>query len=169
MRAFGARNTYLSVSCYHHGGGESVVSEVTIYHNPNCGTSRNVLGLIRNAGIEPTIIEYLKAPPDRQTLLGLLKRMEIRVRELLRRKGSPYDELGLDDPKWTDDQLIDTMLANPILINRPIVVTPLGVKLCRPSEIVLEILPAPQRGAFTKEDGERVVDDQGRPTRGPNR
>jgi arsenate reductase (glutaredoxin) len=99
----------------------------------------------------------------------LLKRMGIRVRELLRRKGSPYDELGLDDPKWTDDQLIDTMLANPILINRPIVVTPLGVKLCRPSEIVLEILPAPQRGAFTKEDGERVVDDQGRPTRGPNR
>ena len=95
--------------------------------------------------------------------------MGFRVRELLRRKGSPYDELGLDDPQWTDDQLIDTMLANPILINRPIVVTPLGVKLCRPSEIVLEILPAPQRGAFTKEDGERVVDDQGRPTRGPNR
>jgi arsenate reductase (glutaredoxin) len=146
------------------------LSEVTIYHNPNCGTSRNVLGLIRNAGIEPTIIEYLKAPPDRQTLLGLIKRMGIRVRELLRRKGSPYspyDELGLDDPKWTDDQLIDAMLANPILINRPIVVTPLGVKLCRPSEIVLEILPAPQRSAFTKEDGERVVDDQGGPTRGP--
>ena len=106
-----ARNTYLSVSCYHLGGGESVVCKVTIYRNPNCGTSRNVLGLIRNAGIEPTVIEYLKAPPDRQTLLGLLKRMEIRVRELLRRKGSPYDELGLDDPKWTDDQLIDTMIA----------------------------------------------------------
>ena len=121
--------------------------EVTIYHNPNCGTSRNVLDLIRNAGIEPTIIEYLKAPPDRQTLLGLIKRMGIRVRELLRRKGSPYDELGLDDPKLTDDQLIDAMLANPSLINRPIVVTPLGVKLCRPSEIVLEILPRPQRGA----------------------
>ena len=143
--------------------------EVTIYHNPNCGTSRNVLGLIRNAGIEPTIIEYLKAPPDRQTLLGLIDRMGIRVRELLRRKGTPYDELRLDDPKWTDNQLIDAMLANPILINRPIVETPLGVKLCRPSEIVLEILPAPQRGAFTKEDGERVVDDQGRPTRGPKR
>ena len=123
------------------------MSEVTIYHNPNCGTSRNVLDLIRNAGIEPTIIEYLKAPPDRQTLLGLIKRMGIRVRDLLRRKGTPYDELGLDDPKWTDDQLIDAMLANPILINRPIVVTPLGVKLCRPSEIVLDMLPAPQRGA----------------------
>jgi arsenate reductase len=106
----------------------------------------NVLGLIRNAAIEPTIIEYLKAPSDRQTLLGLIKRMGIRVRELLRRKGSPYDELGLDDPK-TDDQLIDAMLANPILINRPIVVTPLGVKLCRPSEMVLEILPTPRRGA----------------------
>ena len=145
------------------------MSEVTIYHNPNCGTSRNVLGLIRNAGIEPTIIEYLKAPPDRQTLLGLIERMGIGVRELLRRKGTPYDELRLDDPKWTDNQLIDAMLANPILINRPIVETPLGVKLCRPSEIVLEILPAPQRGAFTKEDGERVVDDQGRPTRGPKR
>ena len=137
------------------------MSEVTIYHNPNCGTSRNVLGLIRNAGLEPTVIEYLKTPPDRQTLLGLIERMGIRVRELLRRKGTPYDELGLDDPKWTDDQLIDAMLANPILINRPIVVTTLGVKLCRPSEVVLEILPTPQRGAFAKEDGERVVDDQG--------
>jgi arsenate reductase (glutaredoxin) len=123
------------------------VSEVTIYHNPNCGTSRNVLGLIRNADIEPTIIEYLKTPPDRKTLLGLIKRMDIRVRELLRRKGTPYDELGLDDPKWTDDQLIAAMLADPILINRPIVVTPLGVRLCRPSEIVLEILPARQRSA----------------------
>jgi arsenate reductase (glutaredoxin) len=145
------------------------VSEVIIYHNPNCGTSRNVLGLIRNAGIEPTIIEYLKAPPDRKTLLDLIARMGIRVRELLRRKASPYDELGFDDPKWTDDQLIDAMIASPILINRPIVVTPLGVKLCRPSETVLDILPEPQRGAFTKEDGERVVDDQERPTRGPNR
>jgi len=126
------------------------VSEVTIYHNPNCGTSRNVLGLIRNAGIEPTIIEYLKAPPDRKTLLDLIARMGIRVRELLRRKGSPYDELGLDDPKWTDDQLIDAMLANPILINRPIVLTSFGVKLCRPSETVLEILPAPQRGLYKR-------------------
>jgi arsenate reductase len=163
------QNTYLSVNRYHVGVGGSVVSEVTIYHNPNCGTSRNVLGLIRNAGIEPTIIEYLKAPPTRETLLGLIKRMGIRVRELLRRKGTPYDELGLDDPKWTDDQLVDAMLANPILINRPIVVTPLGVRLCRPSGMVLEILPAPQRGAFTKEDGEKVVHDQGRPTHGPNR
>jgi arsenate reductase len=144
------------------------LSEVTIYHNPDCGTSRNVLGLIRNAGIEPTVIEYLKAPPDRQTLLGLIERMGIRVRELLRSKGTPYDELRLGDPKWTDDQLIDAMLANPILINRPIVVTPLGVKLCRPSEIVLEILLAPQRGAFTKEDGERVVDDQGTANAGAN-
>jgi arsenate reductase len=141
------------------------VSELTIYHNPNCGTSRNVLGLIRNAGIEPTIIEYLKAPPDRKTLLDLIKRMGIRVRELLRRKGTPYDELGLDDPKWTDDQLIDAMLTNPILINRPIVVTRLGVKLCRPSEIVLEILPAPQHGAFTTEDGERVASARAKPMR----
>jgi arsenate reductase len=122
------------------------LSEITIYHNPGCGTSRNVLGLIRNAGIEPTIIEYLKVPPDRKTLLGLIKRMGIQVRELLRRKGTPYDELGLDDLKFNDDQLIDFMLANPILINRPIVVTPLGVRLCRPSELVLDILPAPQRG-----------------------
>jgi arsenate reductase (glutaredoxin) len=143
------------------------LSEVTIYHNPDCGTSRNVLGLIRNAGIEPTVIEYVKSPPDRQTLLSLIKRMGIGVREILRRKGTPYDELGLDDPKLTDDQLIDAMLANPILINRPIVVTSLGVKLCRPSETVLNILPAPQRGGFTKEGGERVVDDQGRPTQGP--
>ena len=102
------------------------MSEVTIYHNPHCGTSRYVLGLIRNAGLEPTVIEYLKTPPDRQTLVGLIERMGIRVRELLRRKGTPYDELGLDDPKWTDDQLIDAMLANPILVNRPIVVTPLA-------------------------------------------
>jgi arsenate reductase len=123
--------------------GERLVSEVIIYHNPNCGTSRNVLGLIRKAGIEPTIIEYLKAPPDRQTLLGLIKRMGIRVRDPLRRKGTPYNELGLDDPKWTNDQLINAMLANPILINRPVVVTPFGVKLCRPSEIVLDMLPTP--------------------------
>jgi arsenate reductase (glutaredoxin) len=126
------------------------LSKVTIYHNPDCGTSRNVLGLIRNAGIEPTIIEYLKSPPDRQTLLGLIKRMGTGVRELLRRKGTPYDELGLDDPKLTDDQLIDAMLANPILINRPIVVTSLGVKLCRPSETVLNILPAPQAASSQK-------------------
>jgi len=126
------------------------LGKVTIYHNPDCGTSRNVLGLIRNAGIEPTVIEYLKSPPDRQTLLGLIKRMGTGVRELLRRKGTPYDELGLDDPKLTDDQLIDAMLANPILINRPIVVTSLGVKLCRPSETVLNILPAPQAASSQK-------------------
>jgi arsenate reductase (glutaredoxin) len=120
------------------------LSEVTIYHNPDCGTSRNVLGLIRKAGIEPTIIEYLKSPPDRQTLLSLINRMGIRVRELLRQTGTPYDELGLDDPNLTDEQLIDAMLANPILINRPVVVTPLGVKLCRPPETVLNILPPPQ-------------------------
>ena len=114
------------------------------------GPESSAFGLIRNAGIEPTIIEYLKSPPDRQTLLGLINRMGIRVRELLRQKGTPYDELGLDDPKLTDDQLIDAMLANPILINRPIVVTPLGVKLCRPSETVLNILPAPQAASSQK-------------------
>lgn len=138
------------------------MSAVTIYHNPACGTSRNTLGLIRNAGIEPTIIEYLKTPPDRATLIDLIGRMGIAVRDLLRRNGTPYDALGLDDPRWRDDQLVDLMLEHPILINRPIVVTPLGVKLCRPSQRVLDILPAPQRGAFTKEDGERVIDERGR-------
>jgi len=138
------------------------MSLVTIYHNPACGTSRNVLGLIRNADIEPTVIEYLKTPPSRAELVDLIQRMGITVRDLLRRKGTPYDELGLDDPKWTDDQLIDLMLQHPILINRPIVVTPLGVKLSRPSETVLDILPAPQKGAFVKEDGERIINEQGR-------
>ena len=114
---------------------------VTIYHNPNCGISRNTLGLIRNAGIEPHIIEYLKTPPDRATLLDLLERMRLRPRELLREKGTPYAELRLDEPHWTDEQLIEQMLAHPILINRPIVVTPWGVKLCRPAERVLDILP----------------------------
>jgi arsenate reductase len=135
---------------------------VTIYHNPACGTSRNVLALIRNAGIEPTIIEYLKTPPDRATLVDLLERMDMRPRELLREKGTPYAELGLGAEHWTDEQLIDQMLAHPILINRPIVVTPWGVKLCRPSERVLDILPLPQKGPFAKEDGERVVNDSGR-------
>jgi arsenate reductase (glutaredoxin) len=130
---------------------------VTIYHNPACGTSRNTLGLIRNSGVEPEVIEYLKAPPSRAELVDLIARMDVPVRDLLRRKGTPYDELGLDDPKWTDNQLVDLMLAHPILINRPIVVTPLGVKLCRPSEAVLGILPDPQRGPFAKEDGEAVV------------
>ncbi len=132
-----------------------------IYHNPACGTSRNVLGLIRNSGEEPVIIEYLKTPPSRDELVNLITRMGIPVRDLLRRKGTPYDELKLDDPALTDDQLIDAMMAHPILINRPIVVTPRGVKLCRPSEAVLDILANPQHGAFAKEDGEAVVNSQG--------
>ena len=139
---------------------------ITIYHNPDCGTSRNVLGLIRNSGEEPRVIEYLKTPPDRATLVGLIAAMGIPVRSLLRVKGTPYHELGLDDPRWSDDDLIDLMLAHPILINRPIVITPLGTRLCRPSETVLDLLPQPQRGRFAKEDGELVVDDQGRRVHG---
>jgi arsenate reductase len=138
---------------------------VTIYHNPACGTSRNVIALIRNAGIEPTIIEYLKRPPDRATLTDLLRRMQISPRALLREKGTPYAALGLAAPHWTDDQLIDQMLAHPTLINRPIVITPWGVKLCRPSEAVLDILPLPQRGPFSKEDGELVIDADGQRVR----
>lgn len=134
---------------------------VTIYHNPACGTSRNVLGLIRNSDEEPRIIEYLKTPPSRSELVDLIARMQVPVRALLRRKGTPYDALGLDDPVLTDDQLMDAMIKHPVLINRPIVVTPRGVKLCRPSEVVLDILPGPQRGAFIKEDGESVVDTRG--------
>lgn len=134
---------------------------ITIYHNPQCGTSRNVLALIRNSGEEPRVIEYLKTPPSRDELVSLIHRMGVSVRDVLRRKGTPYDELRLDDPKWTDDQLIDFMMQHPTLINRPIVVTPLGVKLCRPSEAVLDILPNPQKGAFSKEDGEPVVDAAG--------
>jgi arsenate reductase (glutaredoxin) len=126
---------------------------VTIYHNPACGTSRNTLAMIRQSGEEPVIVEYLKTPPDRATLRDLVRRMDITPRELLRRKGTPYDELGLADPKWSDDELIGFMLEHPILINRPIVVTPRGVRLCRPSEAVLEILPNPDIGIFTKEDG----------------
>ncbi len=137
------------------------MTEVTIYHNPACGTSRNVLGLIRNSGVEPRIVEYLKTPPSRGELADLIRRMGVPVRDVLRRKGTPYDELGLDDPSLTDDRLLDAMVAHPVLINRPIVVTPLGVRLCRPSEAVLDILPGPQRGAFAKEDGERVVDEHG--------
>jgi arsenate reductase len=136
--------------------------DVIIYHNPACGTSRNTLGLIRNAGIEPHVIAYLDSPPTRAKLAELIERMGIGPRDLLRRKGTPYDELGLDDPKFTDDALIDLMIAHPILINRPIVVTDKGVRLCRPSEEVLDILPAPQRGEFRKEDGERIVDESGR-------
>ncbi|MBV2181536.1 MAG: arsenate reductase (glutaredoxin) [Castellaniella sp.] len=138
------------------------MSDITIYHNPACGTSRNVLAMIRNSGEEPVVIEYLKTPPDRATLTALVAAMDMPVRALLREKGTPYAELGLADPKWTDDQLIGFMLEHPILINRPIVVTPLGTRLCRPSEIVLEILPQPQRGAFSKEDGEPVVGPEGR-------
>lgn len=134
----------------------------TIYHNPACGTSRNVLGLIRNTGEEPYIIEYLKTPPSRDVLVSLIGLMGISVRDLLRRKGTPYDELNLDNAALTDGELIDAMLAHPILINRPIVVTPLGVALCRPSEAVLDILPGPQRGPFIKEDGEAVIDASGR-------
>ncbi|HEY9553754.1 arsenate reductase (glutaredoxin) [Allosphingosinicella sp.] len=135
---------------------------VTIYHNPACGTSRNTLGLIRNAGIEPTVIEYLEEPPSRSELVSLIDRMGISPRELLRQKGTPYAELGLDNQDLTEDQLIDAMMEHPILINRPVVVTSLGVKLCRPSEEVLDILPQPQRGAFRKEDGELIVDESGR-------
>ncbi len=138
------------------------MSTVTIYHNPDCGTSRNVLALIRNSGEEPTVIEYLKTPPDRATLMVLIAAMGVSARAVLREKGTPCAELGLGDPQWGDDRLIDFMLQHPILINRPIVVTPLGTRLCRPSEAVLDILPQPQRGAFRKEDGEAVVDAEGR-------
>lgn len=138
------------------------MSEITIYHNPRCGTSRNVLAMIRNAGIEPEVVLYLETPPERATLIELIRASGLTVREALRRKGTPYDELGLDDPKWSDEDLLGFMLVHPILINRPFVVTPLGTKLCRPSELVLDILPQPQQGAFAKEDGEAVVDEKGR-------
>ena len=137
------------------------MTNITIYHNPACGTSRNTLELIRNAGVEPTVIEYLKTPPDKNTVLALLEQMNIRPRELLREKGTPYAELGLSDAHWTDEELIDLMLRYPILINRPIVVTPWGVKLCRPAETVLDILPLPQKGPFAKEDGALLIDAQG--------
>jgi arsenate reductase len=135
--------------------------DVVIYHNPDCGTSRNTLAMIRNAGIEPHVIEYLKTPPSRAMLKQLIARMGISVRALLREKGTPYAELGLGDPNLTDEQLLDAMQAHPVLMNRPIVVTPTAVRLCRPSEEVLGLLP-PQRGEFVKEDGERVVDEHGR-------
>ena len=132
--------------------------DVVIYHNPDCGTSRNALAMIRNAGIEPHVVEYLKTPPARALLVQLIERAGLTPRTLLREKGTPYAELGLGDAALTDDQLVDAMMAHPILINRPLVVTSLGVRLCRPSEAVLDILPAPQHAAFTKEDGEAVVD-----------
>ncbi|WP_047708438.1 arsenate reductase (glutaredoxin) [Plesiomonas sp. ZOR0011] len=137
-------------------------SSVTIYHNPECGTSRNTLALIRNSGIEPEVILYLQTPPDRVTLQQLIQAMGISVRALLRQNVAPYAELGLAEDKFSDEQLLDAMLAHPILINRPIVVTPIGTRLCRPSEVVLDILPQAQRGAFSKEDGEQVVDAQGK-------
>jgi len=134
---------------------------ITIYHNPKCGTSRNTLAMIREAGEETTVIEYLKTPPSRDELVDLIKRMGISVRDLLRQKGTPYDELGLSDDKWSDDQLIDFMMEHPILINRPIVITDKGVALCRPSEKVLELLPEGSVGTFTKEDGQVVNGEAG--------
>jgi len=139
----------------------SEAMDVVIYHNPACGTSRNTLAMIRNAGIEPHVIEYLKTPPFREMLVQLIGRMGVSARALLREKDTPYADLGLGDPDLTNDQLLDAMLAHPVLINRPIVVSPKGVRLCRPSEAVLDLLP-PQQGAFVKEDGERVIDAHGR-------
>jgi len=134
--------------------------DIVIYHNPACGTSRNTLAMIRNAGIEPHVVEYLKTPPSRDLLVQLIRRMGIAPRALLREKGTPYADLGLDEPALSDAALIDAMMEHPILINRPIVVSPQGVRLCRPSEAVLELLPA-QQAAFSKEDGEQVVDEHG--------
>ncbi|MGP6487604.1 MULTISPECIES: glutaredoxin-dependent arsenate reductase [Erwiniaceae] len=138
------------------------MSNITIYHNPACGTSRNTLEMIRNSGTEPTIIYYLDTPPTREELTWLISEMGISVRALLRRNVEPYEQLGLDEDKFSDAQLIDFMLQHPILINRPVVVSPLGTRLCRPSEIVLDILPEGQKGSFTKEDGEKVTDEAGR-------
>ena len=138
------------------------MTDVFLFHNPRCGTSRNVLAMIRNAGIEPIIIEYLHHPPARERLLAMIEATGQPARALLREKGTPYHELGLDDAAKTDEELIDAMLAHPILINRPLVVTPLGTRLCRPSEVVLDLLPQAQRGAFIKEDGEQVIDAEGR-------
>lgn len=136
-------------------------ADVVIYHNPDCGTSRNTLAMIRNTGLEPHVIEYLKTPPTRSLLTQLITRAGLTPRALLRDKGTPYAALGLDDPSLTDESLLDAMMAHPILIDRPLVVTPVGVRLCRPSEVVLDILPQPRRRALAREDGERVVDDQG--------
>ena len=137
------------------------MSDITIFHNPDCGTSRDVLALIRHAGVEPNVIEYLKTPPSTAEIRSLLAAMGMTVRELLREKGTPYAELGLGDTSLSDDALVDAMMTHPILINRPIVVSPLGVKLCRPSEAVLDLLPGDQRGAFAKDDGQQVVDASG--------
>ena len=137
------------------------MTEVTIYHNPECGTSRNTLALIRNAGVEPTVIEYLKTPPARAVLIDLIAEAGLKVRDAIRIKGTPYHELGLDDPTLSDDDLLDAMLAHPMLINRPFVVTPWGVRLSRPSEVVLDILPLPQKGHFAKEDGVTIINAAG--------
>lgn len=137
------------------------MSPVTIYHNPACGTSRNTLGLIRNAGIEPVVVEYLQNPPGREQLAAMIRSAGLTVRAALRQKGTPYGELGLGNESLAEDELLDAMLRHPILINRPFVVTELGTRLCRPSEMVLDILPSPQLGPFTKEDGEVVVDERG--------
>ena len=137
------------------------MSSCTIYHNPACGTSRNVLALIRNTGVEPDVIDYVKTPPTRETLVTLIAQMAVPVRDMMRRKEALYDELALDNPALSDDALVDAMRSHPILMNRPIVVTPLGTRLCRPSEAVLNILPLPQRAAFSKEDGEVLVNEQG--------
>jgi arsenate reductase len=134
----------------------------TIYHNPDCSTSRNTLAMIQNAGIEPTVIEYLMNPPSRDQLVKMIAEAGLTVRQAIRKKGTPYAELGLDNPDLTDDQLLDAMLKDPILINRPFVITPLGTRLARPSEVVLEILPGTHKGAFTKEDGEKVLDSEGK-------
>jgi arsenate reductase len=136
--------------------------EIRIYHNPGCGTSRNTLALIRNSGVEPEVIDYLKTPPGREELRDMIAKAGLTVREAIREKNTPYAELGLDNPGLTDDALLDAMVAHPILINRPFVVTPRGVRLCRPSEVVLELLPLPQQGPFAKEDGEVVIDSDGR-------
>ena len=137
------------------------MTDIVIYHNPDCGTSRNTLAMIRNSGIEPHVVEYLKTPPSRSMLEQLIERAGISPRALLRQKGTPYAELGIDDDSLADTALVDAMMTHPVLINRPLVVSPLGVKLCRPSEAVLDLLPAQQRGAFTKEDGQKVVDADG--------
>jgi arsenate reductase len=137
------------------------VTDIIIYHNPECGTSRNTLAMIRNAGIEPHVVEYLKTPPSRALLVELIDRARIAPRDLLREKGTPYAELGLGNTSLSDDALVDAMMAHPVLINRPLVVSPLGVKLCRPSEAILDLLPEAQQGAFAKEDGEQVVDASG--------
>jgi arsenate reductase len=138
------------------------MTDITIYHNPACGTSRNTLAMIRNCGVEPKVVFYLETPPTRDELVQLIKAMGISARDLLRKKGTPHDELGLDNPAWTDDELVDFMWMKPILMNRPIVVTPLGTKLCRPSELVLDILPNAQMGPFVKEDGEIVINAEGK-------